>query len=172
MEYEMDISEARAQHLVALVVRYAEKGSRILEVGSREGDNLVSLWNAGFTNLLGLESSNEKVKAFKERHPDIAGRVAVTEGPIEEAVRGLQDAAFDLVFTVGFLFDKTGDYRWLFPELARVTGRYLIAMEDESSDAPTQGLERLGLKELESADLRQKKELESVFTMRVFERAP
>ena len=168
----MEIAEARAEYLVALVSKYVEQDSRILEVGCREGDNLVSLWNAGFTNLLGLESSAEKVRTFENRHPDIAERVGVTEGPIEEAVRGLEDAAFDLVFTVGFLFDRTGGYDWLFPELARLTGRHLIAVEDERSGSLTGVLVQLGLKEVESEDLREKKGLDSVFTVRVFERTP
>jgi hypothetical protein len=73
---------------------------------------------------------------------------------------------------VGFLFDRTGEYDWLFPELARLTGRHLIAIENESSISLTEVLKRLGFKELESADLREKKELDSVFTLRVFERAP
>jgi hypothetical protein len=168
----MESAEARAAYLVELLTKYAEKGWRILEVGCREGDNLASLWNAGFRNLLGLESRAEKVRTFKQRRPDITGRVDVIEGPIEEAVRGLDDGAFDLVFTVGFLFDRTGDYGWLFPELARLTGRCLIAIEDERSGPPTGVLEELGLKELESEELRQKKELDSVFTVRVFQRTP
>lgn len=166
----MDASAARARYLVTLVGRYATKESRILEVGCREGDNLASLWQAGFTHLQGLESSAEKLSTFKAGHPDIAGRVAVTAGPIEELMRGIEDAAFDLVFTVGFLFDKTGDYGWLSPELSRVTRRHLISIEDERPGSFKGVFEELGLKQVKAADLSTNKELDSVFMARVFEK--
>jgi hypothetical protein len=168
----MDLAASRAEYLVALVGRHAAKDSRILEVGCREGDNLASLWQAGFTDLRGLESSPEKVSTFKERHPDIAGRVGVMAGPVEELVRGIEDGAFDLVFTVGFLFDRKGDHGWLFPELARLTRRHVISIEDERSGTLKDIFERLGLREVEAADLSAKEELDSVFFARVFEKVP
>jgi hypothetical protein len=166
----VDVAEARAKYLISLVGSYAGKDSRILEVGCREGDNLASLWQAGFTHLQGLEGSTKRADAFKERHPDIAGRVDVTAGPIEELVRGIEDGAYDLVFTVGFLFDKTGDYTWLFPELSRVAHWYLISIEDESSGSLRGAFEQLGLKEVKAAELSKRQELDSVFTVRVFEK--
>ncbi len=168
----MDAASGRAEYLVALVGNYAAKDSMILEVGCREGDNLVALWQAGFTRLQGLESNDAKVRAFKESHPDIAVLVNVTEGPMEELVRGAEDAAFDLVFTVGFLFDKTGDFSWLFPELSRLTRRHLVSIEDESSGSLRHVFEQLGMKEVDSADLSANKRLDSVFFMRVFEKVP
>jgi ubiquinone/menaquinone biosynthesis C-methylase UbiE len=167
----MDVSDARARYLVALVGRYAEKDSGILEVGCREGDNLASLWRAGLTNLQGLEGNTEKASALKERHPDVVERVGVNAGPIDELLRGIEDASVDLVFTVGFLFDKSGDFNWLFPEISRVARRHLISIEDESSGSMRGVFEQLGLKEVEAADLSQKKELDSVFTVRVFEKS-
>jgi len=55
-------------------------------------------------------------------------------------------------------------------ELARVTRRYLISIEDESS-GPLEGvLEGMGLNEVEAVDLGALKEMESVFFARVFEK--
>jgi hypothetical protein len=166
----MGVSDARAEYLVALVGRFAEKNSSILEVGCREGDNLASLWRAGFKNLQGLEGNIEKASAFKERHPDVVGRVGVNAGAIDELLRGIDDEAVDLVFTVGFLFDKTGDFGWLFPEMSRVARRHLISIEDESSRSLKGTFEQLGLKEVQMADLSTMEELDSVFTVRVFEK--
>lgn len=168
----MDASAARARYLVTLVGRYATKESRILEVGCREGDNLASLWQAGFTHLEGLESNAVKADTLEERHPDLAGAVGVTVGPIDELTSGMEDAVFDLVFTVGFLFDRTGDYGWLFPELARLTRSHLVSIEEESARSFKDIYEGLGLKEVEAADLGEKEELDSVFFARVFEKAP
>jgi hypothetical protein len=164
----MGVEEARSRFLVNLVARYLEKESRILEVGCREGDNLVSLMQAGFTNLGGLESNAAKVAVFGERHPDIAAQVDVATGPMEELVRGHEDAAFELVFTVGFLFDRHGDYGWLFPRLARLTSHFLLSVEDESAGSLKGVYERLGLEEVEAIDVSAIKELDSVFFGRVF----
>jgi len=166
----LDVEEARSRFLVALVEKYAAKDSRIMEVGCREGNNLVSLWQAGFTNLTGLESNTAKVATFKKRHAEIAERIDVTKGPMKELVRGLEDAAFDLVFTVGFLFDRRGDNAWLFPELARLASRCMISIEDEGAAALKGVYERLGLEEVEAIDLGAIMELDSVFTARVFQK--
>jgi hypothetical protein len=167
----MDVEEARAKYLVDLVSRYSGKDSRILEVGCREGANLVALWQSGFTDLTGVESETGKVSLFTESHPDIAERVNVKTGSIDDLVHGAADKSFDMVFTVGFLFDKTGDYSWLFPELARIAGRYLISIEEETSGSPKGVIEGRGFKEVEAKDLSAIRELESVFFVRVFERA-
>jgi hypothetical protein len=168
----MNAATARAEYLVALIGRYATRESRILEVGCREGDNLASLWQAGFTHLEGLESNAGKVDTLEERYPDLAGVAGVAVGPINELTSSIEDAAFDLVFTVGFLFDRKGDYGWLFPELVRLTRRHLVSIEDESAGTFKDVYEGLGLKEVEAADLGAKEELDSVFFARVFELVP
>lgn len=166
----MSVEQARADFLVALLRKYAVNDSRILEVGSREGDNLASLLKAGFADLSGLEGDVDKAAALKKHHPEVAEQADVTCGSVESSMRGLPDAAFDLVLTVGFLFDKEGDFVWLYPELARLTRRHLILIEDESS-APLKSIfERLGFNEVEAVDLSNLKELESVFFARAFER--
>ena len=166
----MGVDQARTEFLVALLRQYADDDTRILEIGSREGDNLASLLKAGFTRLSGFESNVDKVAVLKERHPEVASQVDVIPGPVHSSLRGSADATFDLVLTVGFLFDKEGDFDWLFPELARVTRRYLISIENESSDTLEDVLERLGLNKVETVDLRTLKELDSVFIARVFEK--
>jgi len=166
----MDVDQARAEFLVVLLRKYANNDSMILEVGSREGDNLASLLTAGFTRLSGLEGNVAKVAALQERHPEVALQVAVTAGPVDSSLRGIADITFDLVLTVGFLFDKEGDFAWLFPELARVTRRYLISIEDESSGSLKGIFEGMGLNEVEAVDLSALKEMESVFFARVFEK--
>jgi len=169
-EETMDVGQARAEFLVALLRQYADDDTRILEIGSREGDNLASLLKAGFTRLSGFESNVDKVAALKECHPEVASQVDVIPGPVHSSLRGIADATFDLVFTVGFLFDKEGDFAWLFPELARVTRRYLICIESGSSGTPEADFNRLSLNKVKTVDLRTLKELDSVFIARVFEK--
>jgi Methyltransferase domain len=156
--------------LVTLVEKYTEKDSSILEVGCREGNNLISLFQAGFTRLVGLESNPAKVAGFKNRHTKIAKRIDVITGPIEELVRGLEDSTFSLVLTVGFLFDNDRDHTWLFPELVRLTSHFLISIEDERAGSLKGVYERLGLKEVETKNVSAMKELDSVFFGRVFKK--
>jgi hypothetical protein len=166
----MGVEEARARFLVDLIGKCAQSDSRILEVGSREGANLISLWRAGFTGLRGIESDELKVSTFRKNHPDIAEHIDVTAGSIEELVRGLGDASFDLVFTVGFLFDRQGDYSWLPPQLARITARYMVSIEYERDFSLKDTCESAGLREIEAMDLSVVEGLDSVFFARVFEK--
>jgi hypothetical protein len=166
----MGVDEARARFLVVLIEKYTGKNDRILEVGSREGDNLVSLWKAGFKNLAGIEDNVEKVAVFNERHDEIAERIDVTVGHIEDLVHGLPDEAFDVVLTVGFLFDRKGDYAWLSPELARICSRRLVSIEYESPASLKGAYEKSGRKEIEAIDISAVTEMNSVFYARVFEK--
>jgi hypothetical protein len=166
----MGVEEVRGEYLVGLIGRYARRDARILEIGSREGVNLVTLGRAGFADLRGVEGDAEKVSRFRADPPAVTGRIEVAQGPVEELLCHMEDGEFDLVFTVGFLFDKSGDSSWLFPQMARLTGGYLVSIEDESAGSLKDAFERLGLKEVETSDFSTIEELESVFYMRVFEK--
>lgn len=166
----MDVDGARARFLVAIIEKHADRDDRILEVGSREGDNLVCLWEAGFKDLAGIEDNVEKVAVFNERHDEIAGRIVVNAGQIEDLVHGLPDEAFDMVLTVGFLFDRKGDFTWLFPELARISSKRLVSIEYESPASLKGAYEKSGMKEIEAIDISAIPEMNSVFYARVFEK--
>lgn len=165
-----DVAEARAEFLVGIVARHAGKEDRILEVGSREGDNIATLLDAGFRELSGVEDNLAKAAGFAARHPHAASAARVTAGPVEEYLRGLPDGSLRLVFTVGFLFDRKGDYGWLPGELARLTSRSLIFIENEDGGPYKDAFENLGLEQVEETDLASLPELESVFVARVFEK--
>lgn len=165
----MGVAEARAEFLIGLMDRHASRTDRILEVGSRGGDNLATLFQAGYEDLTGIEDDTAKAASFNERHGDIAGRVPVMAGPIDGLVRGFFHESFEIVFTVGFLFDREGDHGWLFPELARICSRRLMSIENEDGGSLRDTYESLGFRQLEAVDLRTKPELQSVFHARVFE---
>jgi hypothetical protein len=165
----MGVDEARAEYLVGLVRRHADKDSSILEVGSREGANLISLGREGFKDLYGVEGDSKKVRKFRETCPLVEGFVEVMEGPERDLLAGMDDGEYDVVFTVGFLFDKDGDNSWLPGEMARLSRSRVIVIEDETGGSPRGEFESLGLVEVEEAELGSLSELESVFRVRVFE---
>jgi hypothetical protein len=166
----MSVESARASYLVDLVGKYAGVDSSILEIGSRKGDNLAALGRAGFRDLYGVESDAVKVGIFRESCPDVAGFVQVMEGPVRQLLGDMGDGDFDLVFTVGFLFDRTGDHSWLFGEMARLSSHSVISIEDERSGSLREIFEGHGLVEVENMDLGDLEDLHSVFHARAFEK--
>jgi len=165
----MGVNEARAEYLGGLIARYASKNGSILEIGSREGANLISLGRAGFTDLYGVEADAAKVQTFRQTCPLVEGFIQVMEGPERDLLAGMEDGEYDLVFTVGFLFDKSGDNSWLPGEMARLASAAVISIEDESAGSLRRAYEEVGLKQVDEIDLRSMKELESVFIARAFE---
>lgn len=170
----MDTRQARGRFLVELIRRYAGHDASVFELGCRAGDNLAFLHEAGFSDLSGVESSTEKVNRFLSSHPEVSRAADVRCGPVEAMIGTVGDREFDLVFTVGFFFDKEGDFGWIFPEIARITGRTLISIEDEREGS---GLdfrdlyEKQGLIQQEEIDVGAVEEIESVFYGRVFKRS-
>lgn len=175
----MGVEESRAEFMVDLMGRYAGTDSRILEVGCRAGNNLVPLYRAGFRHLEGIEGNPGKVRLFRDSYPGISERIKVYCGEPRDLLARYSNGEFDVVFTVGFFFDKAGDFGWLYPELARITSGHLISIEKEGGTEPTQKetsykslYEPYGLHEIESIDVSAVEGLESVFFARIFERTP
>lgn len=172
----MRVEGARAEFLVGLVERHASPDSSILEVGCRSGANLVSLHGAGFRDLHGIEGDDNRVRRFADEHPSVAGAIQVKGGPVGESIGEFGDRTFDLVFTVGFFFEKDGDFHWLYPEIVRITGVCLISIEDEQGAGGGRRVDygaiygKLGMKEVEAVDLSRIEGLDSVFRARVFSR--
>ncbi|HEY3163644.1 MAG TPA: class I SAM-dependent methyltransferase [Candidatus Limnocylindrales bacterium] len=123
----------RSAYLVELVRRHVAPGSRILEIGCNVGRNLHYLYEAGYTELSGIEISAAAVDALRASYPDTAARAAVQVAAAEEALPGFADGAFDLVFTMAVLEHIHPESEWLFDEIRRIDARHLITIEDERS---------------------------------------
>jgi SAM-dependent methyltransferase len=125
----------RSEYLVRMVREQVPPAARILEVGCNAGRNLHYLYTNGFTNLTAIEISEYAVRLLRASFPDSAGRATILNRPLEEAVRTLRDGQFDLVFSMAVLEHIHTESEWTFAELARVTGKHLLTIEDEGCES-------------------------------------
>lgn len=84
----------RSQVIVDFFKKYVEVGDSIIELGCSGGRNLVALKKSGFTDLTGLEMSDEAQKYLKDFKP--------IHGRYEEVDLGQYDVAFSASFLQEF----------------------------------------------------------------------
>ena len=123
--------EGRSKFLVRLVKEYANPQSSILEIGCNVGRNLNYLYLAGFEQLAGIEISEEAVTLLKQSYPEMVRYAKIINEPAEEALRKLEDSAFDVIFTMAVLEHIHPESKFIFPEMVRITKGFLITIEDE-----------------------------------------
>ena len=123
--------EERSQFLVELIKRYVEPNAKILEIGCNVGRNLNYLFNAGYTKLGGVEISGDAVDLMKQAYPEMAKQIEIYNNPVEDVIKNFEDDAFDVVFTMAVLMHIHPGSRFIFPEMVRITSKYLITIEGE-----------------------------------------
>jgi len=171
-------AKARTQFLVQIVSRHADPPARILEVGCNVGRNLNALFEAGYRGLLaGIEISRDAVRLMKETYPAMAAAAQIYNAAVEDVVRGFGDRAFDLVFTMAVLEHIHTSSEWVFPEIARITNRYLVTIEDERGYSwrhfprnYQRVFEPLGFRQIEQITCKEIEGLGKDFIARVFVR--
>jgi SAM-dependent methyltransferase len=171
----MGIEESRGEFLVRLIDKYARHDSAILEIGCKSGKNLYPLAEAGYGNLTGLEADSSRLERLDLLFPGLKNRVRVIEGPVVDRIRDFDDGGFELVFSVGYFEDDAGKAD-LLDEMARVSSRFTVTIEDERGspgETPRNyrpEFERRGFEQMEEIDVSSEPGLESVFLARVFQR--
>jgi 2-polyprenyl-3-methyl-5-hydroxy-6-metoxy-1,4-benzoquinol methylase len=163
----------RSQFLVSLVKQYAKPDASIIELGCNVGRNLHYLWQAGYKNLSGVEINEDAIRLMKERFPDM--QATIYQGSLEERIKELKE--YDLVFTMAVLEHIHRDSEWVFSEMARVTKKCLITIEDEKNVSERHFprnykniFEALGLSQTYEKHLSKNKGLNAKFFARVFEK--
>jgi pseudaminic acid biosynthesis-associated methylase len=100
------------------------KDARVLEVGASGGNQLQSLWEAGYTELYGVEINPVAVRMVKGARPELQ----VLQGSIYDLP--FKDGYFDAVFTSGVLIHiPPDDLPRAMAELVRCSKRYVIGGE-------------------------------------------
>lgn len=117
----------RSEYLVSLIKQHVSNDASIIELGCNVGRNLNYLWQAGYSNLSGVEINEDAIRLMKESYPDM--KATIYHGTIEERIKELQQ--YDLVFTMAVLEHVHKDSEWVFEEIARLAKRCLITIEDE-----------------------------------------
>lgn len=124
--------QGRSENVVEFYRARLAPDAPILEFGCNVGRNLNALRVAGARNLAGVEISAVAVERMAVHFPELHATARIMVGPGEEIFPKLQDSEFDLVFTMAVLLHVHPDSESLFAEIARVTGRYLVTIENET----------------------------------------
>jgi len=167
----------RSQFLVELLKRYADSSSVILEIGCNVGRNLNYLFLAGFKKLVGIEINKKAIRLLKQSYPELARYAKIYNKPVEEVITGFKNGAFDIVFTMAVLQHIHPDSEFIFSEIARVTNRFLVTIEDERGISwrhfprnYKRVFESLGLEQVEEFNCRGVPGLGGNFSARVFKK--
>ncbi|WP_067724751.1 class I SAM-dependent methyltransferase [Oceanobacillus damuensis] len=123
----------RSEFLINYVKKYIEQNGKILEIGCNAGRNLNYLYKNNFYNLTGIEISEEAIRALNKTYPLLAQNAKIIHSPVENIIKELPSRGFDLVFTMAVLEHIHPDSDWIFEDIARITGSYLITIEAETA---------------------------------------
>lgn len=105
-------------------VAHFNKGSKILEVGTNSGNQLLLLQKMGFTNLYGIEINEYAVELARKR---LSG-INIIQGTAFDIP--FKDNFFDVVFTSGVLIHiSTSDREKIIEEMYRCSNRYIWGFE-------------------------------------------
>lgn len=148
---------------------------KILEIGCNAGRNLNHLFQAGFSDLSGIEINERAVQLLKQSFPEMADHTAIYNAPVEESICQFGDGEFDIVFTMAVLEHIHRDSTWIFPEIVRIAKDYLVTIEDERGLSARhfprnykRVFESLGMKQIEGTRCDEIAELGSSFYARAF----
>jgi len=82
-------------------------------------------------NWGGVEISEDAINLMKQVYPEMAKQIKIYNSPVEDIIKDFEDNAFNVVFTMAFLEHIHPDSKFIFPEMVRITSKYLITIEDE-----------------------------------------
>lgn len=104
---------------------------KILEIGSNIGRNLMILKFGNYTNLSGIEVSEEAIALMRKVFPTSNNKITTYLGPVEELIHTLKTDEFDIIFTMAVLEHLPLESVHVFKQMVRVTRKYLVTIEDE-----------------------------------------
>ena len=125
----------RSEFLVTMIKDLqVENSIPIMELGCNVGRNLNELFCSGFRNLSGIEINQNATGLMRKSYPELS-KITIHNHSIENKIRDFKDSEFGIVFTMAVLMHIHKDSHWVFEEIARITGRYLVTIEDEKGKA-------------------------------------
>lgn len=130
----------------------------ILELGPNCGANLRKLDSLGYKNLSGMEIDRAAVDVMAKRFPELARRVTVKVGSLEESLLQTDSRSVDVVFTMGVLMHIHPKGSFIFSEMVRIARRFIVVVELETANCTyifarnyRRVFQRLGCSQLKSA---------------------
>lgn len=168
--------EERSLFLRDIITPYTGRNDHILEIGCNVGRNMNCLFQAGYWNLAGVEINDRAVMWLKQHYREMGDCSNIYVSSIEDIIEQFPGNNFNAVFTMATLEHIHPDSEWVFKEIARITGDYLITVEDELGYPHWRRFPRnyrkifetLGMTQVEEKDCGEVSGLSSNFIARVF----
>ena len=129
--------DATSEWVRSRIVEQVGRDARVLEVGCGVGRHLAELVEADVTDVVGVDVNAEAIDELAATYPGVDAAGTFHVDSIESYVTGVEDDAFDAVFSVETLQHIHPDAEWVFEELARITGETLLTVENESGQPGT-----------------------------------
>jgi len=167
----------RSAFLYSLLSPLVNKTNSILEIGCNAGRNLNYLLGKGYLNLAGIEINENALKLMNKVYPKINSKnTEIFSSSIENTVPMIENKSVDVTFSLAVLMHLPYESNFIFKELARITKKYIIIIEDEKMELCSthfprdykQIFERLRFKEIKNGKC-PVKDLEG-YTWRVFKK--
>lgn len=117
--------------MVDIFKRHIHKDDLILEIGAGDWGNVRSLTEAGYGKVIGIDKNDGS---------------SIEDFPLVE---------FDTIFTMSCLFLIPKENEWIFEKIAKMTKKWLITIEGETSKGEVTGRDygkiftKLGFDEVE-----------------------
>ena len=135
-------------------VQYSDS---ILELGSAAGANLYYLHGLGYKNLAGIEISQKAVDGMHKAFPDLAAKLPIAIGRLEETLMQFESDSVDVIFTMAVAQHIHPTSNFLFNEMVRVVRKHICTIELEAANCSylfarnyQRIFERLGCKQVKS----------------------
>jgi 2-polyprenyl-3-methyl-5-hydroxy-6-metoxy-1,4-benzoquinol methylase len=123
----------RSLFLVDLLDKIGVKREHaVLEIGCNAGRNLIHLRNAGYSNLYGIEISEEAVELMRSIAPEVAKTVSV--GAVEDVLPSFGEV--DVIFSMAVLVHLHPDSQFVMEMMAQKARKFIVTVEDEFSNGP------------------------------------
>jgi len=126
-EYYLNLGNV-TRLVVSSIARHCGLGESILEIGCGTGRNLAGLVKAGYTNVAGVEISENTVAVGREQFPEYRD-VDVIISPIEEVIKSLGE--YDVIYTQGCLMHLPYELDWVIEEIKCKAKHLILTNEGE-----------------------------------------
>ena len=131
-KYYLELDDL-ARMLLREIVSRTKPTDHILDLGCNVGRELNHLWTEGYRHLTGVEIGVEPVRAMGEVFSETALGSRIFNKSMTEAVLEFEDGEFDLVYAHGSLVSLSAREQFVFDEMARISRKYIITVENEWS---------------------------------------
>jgi len=113
---------------------YVGNEDSILELGCNCGANLHGLNRLGYQHLNGIEINEHAVSYMASAFPDLAKRVTISVGSLEEILPKAETKSVDVIFSMAVLLHVHPTSNCVFDEMVRVARKYICVVEAEAAN--------------------------------------